>query len=93
MVVPTAAPRIAHYRISNQRPLFKQGGGTCSAWAVPPPLTTKHPLMRSRCLWLTHERAKAARASIAGVGPPPPWPQAETAQDACGELDSRTPRM
>ena len=38
---------------SNIKPAV-QGGGTCSATkAVPPPLTTKHPLMRSRCLWLT----------------------------------------
>ena len=38
---------------SNIKPA-EQGGGTCSATkAVPPPLTTKHPQMRSRCLWLT----------------------------------------
>jgi hypothetical protein len=39
----------------NQRPPFEQGGGTCSARMAPPPLTTKHPLMRSRCLWLNRE--------------------------------------
>ena len=39
----------------NQRPPFEQGGGTCSARMAPPPLTTKHPLMRSRCMWLNRE--------------------------------------
>src|SRR5262249_2429017 len=45
---------------------------------VPPPLTTKHPSQRMPVAnsW----RAEGARGSIAGMGPPPPWPQAECAQ-------------
>jgi len=38
----------------------------------PPPLTTKHPLMRSRCLWLTHERVEALVLAYGGLHSRPP---------------------